>query len=495
MGLGHLSFLRDWTNPADFPTVEPDEATVRADLQYHPDAIKNYINETLIPSHDSLTYAKHSHGNKTVLDGITADDVAKWRGTIGTFRITVTSSNRVYSADKTFDEIKAAYDAGQLLYVVDDTLLNDNTIYTLDLLLYDESSAQGFADFRRHLTSKDKVQTETLRIYSHTLASGSNIELQTERFNVPRNSYVLLVTGTESTESDIPLTSEQVTALQNAAQNNSPITMILRDGDSYAAYYPIVVGNTSMVFGKVNNFNSVDGGVDVNQALGRIVIALVQIQNGAGTLSFAELPSGLTRFLPCSISITWTEEANSYTLTDAEYAILRQSLLDKRPIFIVRNTADVGGTQTLYTLKTCDTPSIRNVDSMTLILQGASDSIKIQMADKLIVPNSVETRAPRVFYFADDTVNTTTQYMTAEDSAALKAALVDHTPVMLIAKTQGQQYCYLPVNLSPVPTADNINDPNTEFSYTFQTADNVYRAYVSCSGAGTPSIAVFQTIS
>ena len=34
------------------------------------------------------------------------------------------------------------------------------------------------------------------------------------------NSYVLLVTGTESTESNIALTSEQATALQNAAQNN-----------------------------------------------------------------------------------------------------------------------------------------------------------------------------------------------------------------------------------------------------------------------------------
>ena len=202
------------------------------------------------------------------------------------------------------------------------------------------------------------------------------------------NSYVLLVTGTGSTESTIALTSEQVTALQNAAQNNYPITMILRDGSRYIAYYPILVGNTSMVFGKVNNFNSVDGGVDVNQALGRIVVALVTIQNGAGTLDFIEFPSGLTRFLPCSISITWTEDVNSYTLTDKEYAILRQSLLDKRPIFIVRNTADTGGEQTIYMLQTCATPSILNVDSMTLILQGPSNnSIKVQMASKTIVPN------------------------------------------------------------------------------------------------------------
>ena len=143
-----------------------------------------------------------------------------------------------------------------------------------------------------------------------------------------------------------------------------------------------------MLFGKVNNFNSVDGSVDVNQALGRIVIAQVNIQNGAGTLGFLEFASGLTRFLPLSLSITWAEAATSYTLTDDEYAILRQSLLDKRPIFIVRNTADAGGEQTLYMLQTCATPSILNVDSMTLILQGPSNnSIKVQMASKTIVPD------------------------------------------------------------------------------------------------------------
>ena len=208
-----------------------------------------------------------------------------------------------------------------------------------------------------------------------------------DSLSASNNSYVLLVTGTASTDSSIPLTARQVTDLQAAAQNNQPITLILKDGDSYTAYYPIVVGNTSMVFGKVNNFNSATGSVDVNQALGRIVIALVDIQNGAANLSFTEFPSGLTRFLPLSLSITWAEAANSYTLTDNEYAILRQSLLDKRPIFIVRNTADAGGEQTLYTLQTCTTPSILNVDSMTLVLQGPSNSIKVQMASKTIVSN------------------------------------------------------------------------------------------------------------
>ena len=201
------------------------------------------------------------------------------------------------------------------------------------------------------------------------------------------NSYVLLVTGTESTESNIALTSEQVTALQNAAQNNYPITMILRDGDSYTAYYPIEVSQSSMTFGRGGKLNSY-GGIDVNQALGRVIIASVGITEGAGHVTFIELPSGLTPFLPLSLSITWAEAASSYTLTDDEYSILRQSLLDKRPIFIVRNTADVGGEQTIYMLQTCATPSTLNVDSMTLVLQGPSNnSIKVQMASKTIVHN------------------------------------------------------------------------------------------------------------
>ena len=209
-----------------------------------------------------------------------------------------------------------------------------------------------------------------------------------DSLSTSNNSYVLLVTGIASTDSSIPLTAEQVTDLQAAAQNNQPITLILKDGDYYTAYYPIVIESNSMLFGKVCNFNSLLGDVDVNQALGSMVVAQVNIQNSAGTLDFIEFKSGLTRFLPCSISITWTAEANSYTLTDAEYTILRQSLLDKRPIFIVRNTADAGGEQTIYSLLTCATPSILNVDSMTLILQGPSNnSIKVQMASKTIVPN------------------------------------------------------------------------------------------------------------
>ena len=233
MGLSRLSFLRDWTNPADFPTVEPDEAKVRADLQYHPDAIKNYINETLIPSHDSLTYAKHSHNNKTVLDGITADDVAKWRGTIGTFRINVTYSGGVYSADKTFGEIKAAYDAGQQPYVVEDALSGFYDIYILSHFWYDESSAQGFADFECYHILTGTLKTITLRIHSHTLESGSNIELRIAEFNVPNGTTYVKVAST----GDVITTVHGETYSDIKTLINAGKPVVVRYDDVFDFYY------------------------------------------------------------------------------------------------------------------------------------------------------------------------------------------------------------------------------------------------------------------
>ena len=144
--------------------------------------------------------------------------------------------------------------------------------------------------------------------------------------------------------------------------------------------------------------------------------------------------------------------------------------------------------------------AVNTVDSKldTEISNRTSGDAALQsIIDGVIMPliNSVQKRTPRVFYFENDTTTSTTQEMTAADSAALKDALINHTPVMLIAKTQGTQYCYLPVNCAPVPTADNINDPNTDFTYTFQTANNMYRAMVSYASTASNSTAVFQTIS
>ena len=274
MGLSHLSFLRDWKNPADFPTVEPDEATVRADLQYHPDAIKDYINGTLIPSHDSLTSAKHSHDNKTVLDGITANDVAKWRGTIGTFRINVAYSNsdRVYSADKTFAEIKAAYDAGQQPYVVEDALSGFYDIYTLSHFWYDESSAQGFADFECYRILTGTLKTITLRIHSRTLESGSNVELRTEEFNVPNGTTPNAIRPTVMFGAQIDTSNNHVQMddqdaydrIRTAYENGSTVMIELYYDSSRSDILPLVtVGANYLSFAATTGYYFSPGHDDI----------------------------------------------------------------------------------------------------------------------------------------------------------------------------------------------------------------------------------------
>jgi hypothetical protein len=54
MALSNLTFDKDWTNPSDFPTVETNEANVRADIQYLFNKIRTYINGTLKTFVDNL---------------------------------------------------------------------------------------------------------------------------------------------------------------------------------------------------------------------------------------------------------------------------------------------------------------------------------------------------------------------------------------------------------------------------------------------------------
>ena len=54
MSLDKLSYSKEWTNPTDFPTVETDEAQVRADQQLLYDEIKTFLNTKLIPALENL---------------------------------------------------------------------------------------------------------------------------------------------------------------------------------------------------------------------------------------------------------------------------------------------------------------------------------------------------------------------------------------------------------------------------------------------------------
>lgn len=53
MPLTRLTYGKSWLDSEDFPTYEADEEQVRLDMQYHPDAIKTYVNGTLLKELES----------------------------------------------------------------------------------------------------------------------------------------------------------------------------------------------------------------------------------------------------------------------------------------------------------------------------------------------------------------------------------------------------------------------------------------------------------
>lgn len=60
MSLTRLEYERSWHRSGDFPTHEDSEQQVRADLQYHPDAIRDYLNQTVAPAVDGLEQSRQA---------------------------------------------------------------------------------------------------------------------------------------------------------------------------------------------------------------------------------------------------------------------------------------------------------------------------------------------------------------------------------------------------------------------------------------------------
>ena len=161
------------------------------------------------------------------INAVSVEDIANIRGT---FRINVTSSNGVYSADKTFAEIKAAYDAGQLPYVV----LTGGTldlVYTFASFSVPDGTGQDFVDFERCRVGEGILETEMLRVYSYTMGSGSNVVKRIDEFKMPtslKNPNALTFTGgatgsydgSEPKTVDIPVIPYEVINKNTAARHS-----------------------------------------------------------------------------------------------------------------------------------------------------------------------------------------------------------------------------------------------------------------------------------
>ena len=55
MAFQRLVFKKHWTSEVDFPAYEESEEQVRGDLQYHPDALRDYLNEVLLRALESVS--------------------------------------------------------------------------------------------------------------------------------------------------------------------------------------------------------------------------------------------------------------------------------------------------------------------------------------------------------------------------------------------------------------------------------------------------------
>ena len=73
-----FEFTRNWNSPSDFPTYEPDEVKVRADMQALPDELKTYLNEKMAPAVDEKV-----PGSRTVNGHPLTDDVKVKKEDVG----------------------------------------------------------------------------------------------------------------------------------------------------------------------------------------------------------------------------------------------------------------------------------------------------------------------------------------------------------------------------------------------------------------------------
>lgn len=73
MAFERLSFTKDWTNHDDFPTYEDSEAQVRADLQFHPNALRDYLNEVLLAELEDSGASRSLGASVTGISGTLQD--------------------------------------------------------------------------------------------------------------------------------------------------------------------------------------------------------------------------------------------------------------------------------------------------------------------------------------------------------------------------------------------------------------------------------------
>lgn len=136
--------------------------------------------------------------------------------------------------------------------------------------------------------------------------------------------------------------------------------------------------------------------------------------------------------------------------------------------------------------------AVHNALSTETENRTSGDAALQSTIDSVIMPliNAVQKRAPRVFYFSS-TENP--GELSADDVPALKNALVDHTPIILVGYYMSDQYYFYLSNCDTAPTSANINTDS--FYIEFRTLDGRYMAHITLVGATGATVVTFDPVS
>ena len=331
----------------------------------------------------------------------------------GALRVNVTYSNGIHSADKTFDEIKAAYDAGQQPYVVvtGGTL---DLVYALAYFSVPDGTGQDFVDFERYLIGDDTLKTETLRIYSYTLASGSNIEQRIAEFNAPSGTSGTTYIAVDSTDGVISTVNGETYADIQALINAGKL-VVVRYNDVLDFYYfeTLEFSDSSGIHTRVN-FRCVMGSIvstltlrdDNNWALTQTSLQTSSITDSGGYFT-TDTVEGALQEIGAGLAGTYSKPAGGIPESDLSFDV--KTKLNSRETNII--TIDTENADPLNPYRSSKTlTAIKNDFTHNIEQFVFYDNISYKL-EKIITDTGVEKA---VFYSTARLVNDVLTYYTCE---------------------------------------------------------------------------------
>ena len=159
MSVSNFSFTKDWKEASDFPTHEPDETQVRADMQLLYDELKNYINSQIVVALNNIAAAVENLTNLSVPDNsITYEKLYKLVAGQEAVATGAIRPGAVTSAKIGGDEVKTAnLDKTEGSEAVTEATIRNGAVTTAKLYQTSPNQAVSTATIRDGAVTTDKL--------------------------------------------------------------------------------------------------------------------------------------------------------------------------------------------------------------------------------------------------------------------------------------------------------------------------------------------------